>query len=120
MPEIKECEFIGVKDDRLHYKCKEYGKRFTKSKNGLIQKFSRMYQFCDGDLNKFVLLLRKGVYPYEYMNSWERFNETSFPDKKCFYSELNLEDITDKEYNHAQKVFKESSTHIGDYHDLFV
>ena len=36
LSEIKECEFIGVKDDRLHYKCKEYGKRFTKSKNGLI------------------------------------------------------------------------------------
>ena len=36
LSEIKECEFIGVKDDRLHYKCKEYVKRFTKSKNGLI------------------------------------------------------------------------------------
>ena len=60
-----------------------------------------MYQFCDADLNKSVLLLRKVVYPYEYMNSWERFNKTLFPDKKYFYSELNLEDITDKEYNHA-------------------
>ena len=38
-----------------------------------------MHKFCNGDLNKFVLLLRKGVYPYEYMNSWERFNETSLP-----------------------------------------
>ena len=53
------------------------------------------------------MLLRKGVYPYEYMDSWERFNETSLPDKKAFYSELNLEDITDKDYAHAQKVFKE-------------
>ena len=41
-----------------------------------------MYQFCDGDLNKFVLLLRKGVYPDEYMDSWERFNETSIPPKE--------------------------------------
>ena len=49
-----------------------------------------MHQFCYGDLNKFVLLLRKGVYSYEYMDSWERFNETSLPDKKYFYSELNL------------------------------
>ena len=40
-------------------------------------------EVTNGDLNKFVLLLRKGVYPYEYMDSWERFNETSLPDKKA-------------------------------------
>ena len=48
------------------------------------KKFSSVYQFCDSDLNKFVLLLRKVVYPYEYMDSWERFNETSLPTKKIF------------------------------------
>ena len=52
------------------------------------------------------MLLRKGVYPYEYMDSWERFNETVFPNKKAFYSELYLEAINDKDYTHAQKVFK--------------
>ena len=67
------------------------------------------------------MLLRKGVYPYEYMDSWERFNETSLPDKKAFYSELNLEDITDKDYAHAQKVFKElKQKNLGDYYGLFV
>ena len=72
-------------------------------------------------LINFVLLLRKGVYPYEYMDSWERFNETSLPDKKAFYSELNLEDITDKDYAHAQKVFEEFKLkNLGDYHDLYV
>ena len=79
-----------------------------------------MYQFCIGDLNKFVLLLRNGVYRYEYVDSWERFNETSLLPKKDFYSELNLKDITDKDYNHAQKMFKEFCTEIGDYHDLYV
>ena len=89
--------------------------------NGLIKKFPNLYQFCNGDINKFVLLLRKGVYPYEYMDSWERFNETSLPDKKAFYSELYLEDITDKDYTHAQKVFKELKLkNLGDYHDLYV
>ena len=63
-------------------------------------------QIFSEDVNKFILLLRKGVYPYEYMDSWERFNETSLPDKKAFYSELNLEDITDKDYAHGRKVFK--------------
>ena len=101
-----KCEFIGFKNDRLHYRCKKCKKRCTKSKDGLIKKFPRIYKFCNGDLNKFVLLLRKGVYPYEYMDSWERFDETSLPDKEAFYSELNLEDITDKDYEHAQKVWE--------------
>ena len=61
----------------------------------------------NGDINKFILLLRKVVYPYEYMNNWAIFSETSLPDKKDFYSELDLKDITDKDYAHAQKVFKE-------------
>ena len=56
----------------------------SKSIKGLIEKFPIMYQFCDGDLNKFDLLLRKFVYPYEYMDSWERFNETSLPPKNIF------------------------------------
>ena len=89
--------------------------------NGLIKKFTNMHQFCNGEINKFILLLRKGVYPDEYMDSLERFNETSLPDKKPFYSELNLEDITDKDYAHAQKVFEEFKLkNLGDYHDLYV
>ena len=43
---------------------------------GLIKKFPSIYQFCNADLNKFILLLRKGVYPYKYMDSWEEFDET--------------------------------------------
>ena len=66
-------------------------------------------------------MLRKGVYPYEYMDSWERFDETSLTDKKSFYSESNLEDITDKDYAQTQKVFKELKLkNLGDYHDLYV
>ena len=62
----------------------------------------------------------KGVYPYEYMDSWERFSETSLSSKKDFYGELTLEDITDKDYEHAQKVFKENCRDMGDDHDLYV
>ena len=66
-------------------------------------------------------MLRKGLYPYEYMDSWERFDETSLPDKKAFYSELYLEHITDKDYTHAQKVFEEFNLKsLGDYHDLYI
>ena len=65
------------------------------------------------------MLLRKGVYPYEYMDSWEKLNETVLPPKKAFYSNLNLEDISDEDYLHAQKVcdvFKIKN--LGEYHDL--
>ena len=55
------------------------------------------------------------------MDSWERFTKTSLPDKKAFYSKLNLEDITHKDYAHAPKVFKELKLkNLGNYHDLYV
>ena len=54
------------------------------------------------------------------MDSWDKFNETELPSKKDFYSELNLEDINDKDYEHAQNTFKEYCKNMGDYHDLYV
>ena len=45
----------------------------------LIKRFYNTYQVSNNDINKFKLLLRKGVYPYEYTDSWDRFNETEFP-----------------------------------------
>ena len=87
---------------------------------GLIKKFPGINQFCNGNLNKFVLLLRKGVYPYEDMDSWEKFDETSLPDKKAFYSNLNLEDISDEDYAHSQKVWGVFEIRNRDeYHDLY-
>ena len=79
-----ERDFIGLKDNGLKYKCKECNNTSANSVDDLTEKFPRTYKFCNGNLNKFVLLLRKGVYPYEYMDSWERFNETSLPPKKIF------------------------------------
>ena len=72
-------------------------------------------------LTKFILLLRKSVYPYEYMDSWQRFDETSLPDKKPFYSNLSMEDITDVHYRHRKTVSEYLiNTNLGDYHDLHV
>ena len=53
------------------------------------------------------MLFKKGVYPYEYMENRERFDEATLPNKEAFDSELYLEDIIDEHYIHAQKVFKE-------------
>ena len=116
-----KCEFIGLKDNRLKYKCKECNDISAKSVDDLKEKFPRTYKFCNDNINKFVLLLRKGVYPNEYMDSWKKFNEISLPPKKSFYSELNFEDISDKDYLHAQKVWKEFEIkNVGEYHDLYV
>ena len=70
------------------------------------QLIENIYEFCNEDINKFVLLLRKGIYPYEYMDSWERFDETSLPDKEAFYNSLNIENIADIDYRHATRVLK--------------
>ena len=87
----------------------------------LIEKFPSTYQRYNKDLNEFALLLRKDVYPYEYMDNFGRFNEESLPIKKYFYSELNKEDITDEDHKHAQKVWKEFNIkNLGEYHDLYV
>ena len=69
-------QFYWATNNKLYYNCKECNKRSLMSTNGLIKMFPSIYQFCNGDINKFVLLLRKSVYPYEYMDSWKRFNET--------------------------------------------
>ena len=73
------------------------------------------------EINKFVLLLRKGNYPYEYINSWERFYERSLPNKEDFYSCLNIEDITDIDYRHAKRVFEElEMNNLSDCHDFYM
>ena len=87
----------------------------------LIKKFPNTYQLSDKDPNEFALLLRKGVYPYEYMDRWERFNEKPLEDKEYFYNELNKEGITDEDFAHYQKVCKVFKIkNLGKYHDLYV
>ena len=61
-----------------------------------------MYKFSDHDINKFILLLWN-VYPNEYMDDWEKFNDT-LTEKEDFYSNLNMEDITVVDYMNAKKL----------------
>ena len=66
------------------------------------------------------LLLRKGVYPYEYMDSWERFTDTQLPPKTSFYIKLTGNHISDEDYTHAQNVWKTfGCQNMGDYCDLY-
>ena len=67
------------------------------------------------------MLLRKGVYPYECMDGWDKFNEKSIPRKESFYSSLTMKNITEMDYIHANNVFKTFKlNNLGNYHDLYV
>ena len=116
-----ECCFVGLKNNRLIYRCKELKEEWKRPINELIKTFPAIYQICKGDLNKFIWMLRKGIYPYEDMDSWEKFDETTLPPKESFYSNLNLEDISDEDYAHAQKVWDVFKIkNLAEYHDLYV
>ena len=67
------------------------------------------------------MLLRKGVYPYEYMDDWKKFNQATLPEKEEFYSKLNMEDITHADYMHAKRVCKDVEIkNVGEYHVLYL
>ena len=106
--DCKSClGYMTTKDEKLIFGCFECKKNYKKDIfKELINRFSSTYKFCNGDINNFFLLLRKGVYAYEYTDSWERFDETY----------INMEDITDVYRRHTKRVFK----NLGDYHDLYV
>ena len=76
---------------------------------------SKLYQN-----EKLKLLKRKGVYPYDYMDSTDKFNN-KLPNKNYFYSLLNDEHISEEDYNHAQTIWNTFQMKtMGDYHDLYL
>ena len=83
---------------------KNYEHKFDEK---LKERFFNAYKVSNHDNNYFILFLQKDIYLYEYMDDWEKFNETSLPEKEDFYSHLNMEDITDADYVYAKKVCKD-------------
>ena len=70
---------------------------------------------------QYDLLTRKGVSPYEYISSWDQFEETQLPPINVFYSNLIMSSISEDDYQHAQKVWEEFGIrNLGDYHDLYL
>ena len=70
---------------------------------------------------KIDLVSRKGVYPYEYMDDFEKFKKQSLPKKTSFFSRLKQEKVSDEDFEHAQKVWKECKLkNMGDFHDLYL
>ena len=63
----------------------------------------------------------KVIYPYEYLDDCEKFNETSLPEKENFYSHLNIDNITNVSYVHAKRICKDFETKaVGEYNDLYI
>ena len=117
-----DLSYIKDIDEALIFRCFNCKKNYEKEINKeLIERCASAYKFCNKDLDKFVMLLRKGVYPNEYMDGWDKFNETSIPNKEPFYCNLTMENITETDYIHANNVFKTFKlNNLGDYHDLYV
>ena len=101
-------EYTNFEDDLIEYKCfccnKSYQQNFDEK---LKERFFNTYKFSNNDNNMFVLLLQKCVYPYEYVDDWEKLKEASLPEKEDFYSHLNKEDNTDANYACAKRVCKD-------------
>ena len=97
---------------------KSYQRKFDKR---LKENFFNTYNNNKYTNNKFILLLPKGVYPYECADDWEKFNETLLLEKEDFYSHLNMDDIADAEYAHAKRVCKDFKIkYLGEYYGLYV
>ena len=76
--------------------------------NNLAKGDHKFWGFEEHSDKQRELLIRKGIYPYEYMSSWDKFNESILPSKDKFYSNLNMSGVSDKEYEHACKVWSSS------------
>ena len=77
--------------------------------------------YTDEEFHCETLVKRKGVYPYDHMDSFQKFEETELPTQEQFYSLLNNSSISDDDYQHAQNVWKTfNMKSMGDYHDLYL
>ncbi|XP_061193783.1 uncharacterized protein LOC133202021 [Saccostrea echinata] len=95
------------------------------SKEG-VEKFKHLHHYIEkqhpGQINeKMNLLMRKGVYPYEYMDSIDKFREKCLPERSAFHSSIDDQDLSEADFYHAQSVWKTfEMSDLGDYHDLYM
>ena len=114
---FKDCDcflqYESVKGNLIKYKCLSCNKDYS---NKLDEKFKKRFKntikLFDNDINKFILFLRKGVYPYEYMDDLEKFNKTTLPEIEKSYSNLIYSNLR------VSKDFEIKN--LGEYHDLYL
>ena len=87
----------------------------------IIANFPNTFKFCRGSVEKFLFLLRKGVYPYEYIDNMSKFYEKELPTIDNFYSKLSFSGISKKDYAHGKKIWQFFKTKdLREYHDVYV
>ena len=109
-------KLVGVSNKGGTEVCKNIQLRFTDSCRFMALGLDKLASNLDDNQCKhlrefykedevFRLMRRKGVYPYEYMDEWNKFEETSLPPKDTFYSRLNIKGISDQDHEHVQQVW---------------
>ena len=89
--------------------------------NNLVHRGQKLTGFEDYSELQYDLLTRKGIYPYEYVSRWDKFKETQLPPIESFYSNLNMSNVSEDDYECAQRVWKEFRIrNLGEYHDLYL
>ena len=87
--------------------------------NNLVHGGRKLIGFEEYTDKQYELLVRKGVYPYEYMSSWDKFEEVQLPPIEAFYRNLNMTNVSDDDYQHAQRVWnKFKINNLREYHGL--
>ena len=97
----------------------------SSSQDSLVNNLARggheLWGFETYNCRQRELLIRKGIYPYECMDSWDKFKEMSLPSIEKFYSNLNMSGVSDGDYQHACRVWREFGIrNMGEYHDLYL
>ena len=111
-------EHIVFKDSLQFMNCslEKLVSNLLKSGRDNFKEIHREYTGVQADL-----LLRKGIYPYDYMDKWEKFDEQHLPPRAAFFSRLRDEPCSEADYEHAQRVWREFHCHnIGEYHDIYL
>ena len=89
--------------------------------NNLAHGNNKFFGFENYNESQYKLLIQKGIYPYEYMDDWNRLKETTLPPKEAFYSKLNMSGVINQDYEHAQRVWRVFGLKdLGEYHDLYL
>ena len=116
-------QFLNSSLEKLVKNLKDKGLKEEKS---IKDTFPNTYAYFKKDWNHideeaFELLTRKGVYPYEYMDSWDKMNEKTLPSKEDYYSQLSGKGISEKDYEFAHKLYNTFQLkNLGELHDLYM
>ena len=101
-------EYESFTDHLIKNKCLSCNKYYAnKIYEELKKRFKNTIKLSNNVINQFVFLLRKSVYPYEYMDEQKKFYETTLPENKEIYGNINMEYITNVHHTHTKRVCKD-------------